>query len=187
VKKLAAEGIKVVQQENKGLAAAKERRHPRFPGSIYIFALGCRRPFAPRMPSSMEIRILESNPQVWRGLWGCRMLRRAKRSLECRAVDPDRLLVWNYITLLPLYRVLSGNRIAGYDGTMPVQGFEDWGIFGSAPLSRAGNLHYVPEVFLTTDRQQARFDHSNTRIRIAGLSIRWDQARLSIPTGVAGS
>ena len=59
--------------------------------------------------------------------------------------DPDQLLFCNYIDACALYRRSVWEQNHGYDGTMPVQGFEDWDFWLGA-LEHGWQFAYMPEV-----------------------------------------
>jgi hypothetical protein len=63
------------------------------------------------------------------------------------------LLRWNYIHASALYRRSVWEQNRGYDGTMPVQGLEDWDFWLGA-LEHGWQFTYVPEVFF--DYRQAQ-------------------------------
>ena len=66
--------------------------------------------------------------------------------------ETARLLRWNYIHASALYRRSIWEQNRGYDGTMPVQGLEDWDFWLGA-LEHGWQFAYVPEVFF--DYRQA--------------------------------
>jgi len=59
------------------------------------------------------------------------------------------------------------------------------GILARRPGAR-WQFAYVPEVFFDYRQAAGRMITRTRGFRIADRGIRWDQARLSIPTGVAG-
>ena len=59
--------------------------------------------------------------------------------------ERDRLLRWNYIDACAVYRRSIWEQNRGYDGTMPVQGLEDWD-FWLSTLAHGWKFAYVPEV-----------------------------------------
>jgi glycosyltransferase involved in cell wall biosynthesis len=151
MKKLAAEGIKVVQQENKGLAAARNAGIRASRGE-YILPLDAD----DRLRSGWiehGIRILESNRQVGvvYGDAECFGTRHGRWSVG--PFDQNRLLLGNYIHASALYRRAVWEQNCGYDGTMPVQGFEDWDFWLGA-LEHGWQFAYVPEVLF--DYRQAQ-------------------------------
>src|SRR5262249_39911900 len=65
----------------------------------------------------------------------------------------SRLLGWNFIHATALYRRTIWEQNGGYDGTMPVQGMEDWDFWLGA-LEHGWDFAYVPEIFF--DYRQAQ-------------------------------
>ncbi len=59
--------------------------------------------------------------------------------------DSNRLLDWNYIDACAVYRHSIWEQNGGYDGTMPVQGFEDWDFWIGA-VEHGWQFAYVPEI-----------------------------------------
>jgi glycosyltransferase involved in cell wall biosynthesis len=144
VDKLVAQGIKAIRQENKGLAAARNAGILASQGE-YIFPLDADDRLRPGW-IDRGIRILDSDPQVG-AIYGDAQCfgERSDRWL----VGPfatDQLLRWNYIHASALYRRSVWEQNRGYDGTMPVQGFEDWDFWLGA-LEHGWQFAYVPEVF----------------------------------------
>jgi hypothetical protein len=58
-------------------------------------------------------------------------------------------------TLPPSFDGRFWEQSEGYDGTMPVQGFEDWDFWLGA-LERSWEFVYLPEIFLITDSSRTR-------------------------------
>jgi glycosyltransferase involved in cell wall biosynthesis len=143
IEKLPSQGINVIRQSNKGLAAARNAAILASKGQ-YIFPLDAD----DRLRTEWIDRgthILDSDPKIgivygdaqW---FGARVGR-------CRtgAFDRHRLLRWNYIHASALYTRLVWQQNGGYDGTMPVQGFEDWDFWLGA-LERGWEFAYLAEV-----------------------------------------
>src|SRR5579864_5975127 len=149
--KLVAQGIKVIRQANKGLAAARNTGIMASQGE-YIFALDADdRLRAGWMDRG--IRILDSDPKVGvvYGDTECFGIRVGRWHVG--QFDAVKLLRWNYIHASALYRRPIWEQNRGYDGTMPVQGYEDWDFWLGA-LEHGWQFAYVPEVFF--DYRQAR-------------------------------
>jgi glycosyltransferase involved in cell wall biosynthesis len=151
ISNLEARGIKVIRQENKGLAAARNvailASH-----AEYILPLDAD----DRVRSAWiqrGIQILDSERRVGvvygdaecfgvrNGLW------------RTGPLDTNRLLLSNYIHTTALFRRSVWEQNGGYDGTMPVQGYEDWDFWLGA-LEHGWQLEYLPEIF---------FDYRQTR------------------------
>jgi glycosyltransferase involved in cell wall biosynthesis len=147
---LSAQGIKVIRQENKGLAAARNAGIAISRGK-YILPLDAD----DRLRLGWidhGIRILETNPQVGVVYGDAECFGTRSGRWAVGAFDPDRLLSWNYIHASALYRRCVWDQNRGYDGTMPVQGMEDWDFWLSA-LEHGWEFAYVPQVFF--DYRQA--------------------------------
>jgi glycosyltransferase involved in cell wall biosynthesis len=143
VDKLVAQGIKAIWQENKGLAAARNAGILASQGE-YIFPLDADDRLRPGW-LDRGIRILDSDPKVG-VVYG---------DAQCFGVRSDlwvvgpfesaRLLHGNYIHASALYRRSIWEQNRGYDGTMPVQGLEDWDFWLGA-LEHGWQFVYLPEV-----------------------------------------
>ena len=141
---LSARGINVIREENKGLAGARNAGVLAAQGE-YIFPLDAD----DRMRSDWLGRgtsILGSNPKVGvvygdAQCFGSRVDRWLTGPFEAA-----RLLRWNYIHASALYRRSVWEQNRGYDGTMPVQGLEDWDFWLGA-LEHGWQFVYFPEVF----------------------------------------
>ena len=151
VDKLVAQGIKVIRQANKGLAAARNAGIMASQGE-YIFPLDAD----DRLRSGWidrGIRILDSEPKVGivYGDAQCFGIRVGRWYVG--PFDAAKLLDSNFIHASALYRRSVWEQNRGYDGTMPVQGLEDWDFWLSA-LEHGWQFAYVPEVFF--EYRQAR-------------------------------
>jgi len=141
---LIAQGTKVIRQENKGLAAARNAGILASAGK-YILPLDADDRLRGG-PTEHGLRVLEANPQIGvvYGDAQCFGIR-TNRWIVGR-FDRDRLLQWNYIHASAIYRRSVWEQNRGYDGTMPVQGLEDWDFWLGA-LEHGWQFAYVPEVF----------------------------------------
>lgn len=147
---LAERGIATIRQENKGLAAARNAGIAAAKGE-YILPLDAD----DRLRGAWigeGIRILDAQPKV--GIVYGDAERFGARTGRWRVgpFDADQLLNWNYIHASALYRRTVWEQNRGYDGTMPVQGLEDWDFWLGA-LEHGWEFVYVPEVFF--DYRQA--------------------------------
>jgi len=150
VDKLEAEGIKVIRQANKGLAAARNVGILASQGE-YIFPLDADDRLRPGW-IDCGIRILDSDPQVGVTYGDAECFGTRVGRWYVGPFERDRLLCWNYIHASALYRRSVWEQNRGYDGTMPVQGLEDWDFWLGA-LEHGWQFAYVPEVFF--DYRQA--------------------------------
>jgi len=143
VDKLVAQGIKVIWQENKGVAAARK---------VGILASQGENLFP--LDADDRLRsgwidpgsgILDSDPQVDVVYEDaeCFGIRTGRWHLS--PFDPDRLLHANYIRCSALYRRSVCEQNDGYDGTMPVQGTE-YSDFWLGTLENGWQFTYVPEI-----------------------------------------
>jgi glycosyltransferase involved in cell wall biosynthesis len=147
---LAERGTKVIRQENKGLAAARNAGIAASQGE-YILPLDAD----DRLRTGWidhGMRILESNPQVGVVYGDAEYFGTRNGRWSAGRFDPDLLLLGNYIHASALYRRAVWEQNRGYDGTMPVQGFEDWDFWLGA-LEHGWQFAYVPEIFF--DYRQA--------------------------------
>jgi glycosyltransferase involved in cell wall biosynthesis len=140
---LPAPGIKVIRQENKGLAAARNAGIAIARGE-YILPLDADDRLRPGWVDH-GIRILESNPQVGVVYGDAECFGTRTGRWHVGLFEPDKLLKWNYIHASALYRRSVWEQNRGYDGTMPVQGLEDWDFWLGA-LEHGWQFAYVPEV-----------------------------------------
>lgn len=139
---LQSQGIHVIRQENKGLAAARNAAIAAAEAQ-YIFPLDADDRMRPGY-IDQGIQILDTRPQtgVVYGdveFFGTRTFRWSAGSFS-----PQRLLQQNYIACSALFRRVIWEQNGGYDGTMPVQGFEDWDFWLGA-YEHGWQFAYVPE------------------------------------------
>lgn len=148
---LYTQGIKVVRQENKGLAAARNAGVLASQGE-YIFPLDAddrmRGEWIDRavgiLNSDLQIGVVYGDGQNF----GTRSDRWIAGSF-----DIDRMLRANFIQCSALYRRSVWQQNGGYDGGMPIQGFEDWDFWLGA-LEHGWRFVYVPEVFFEYRRAE---------------------------------
>jgi glycosyltransferase involved in cell wall biosynthesis len=141
---LRARGIKVIQQENKGLAGARNVAIAASRGQ-YIFPLDAD----DRMCHGWidrGIEILDGKPRVGVVYGDAEFFGARTGQLRVGPLDLGRLLARNYMLCSALYRREVWEQNGGYDATMPVQGFEDWDFWVGA-VERGWELEYLPEVF----------------------------------------
>jgi len=140
---LRAQGTNVIIQENRGLAAARNAGIS-FSTAEYILPLDADNRLR---PGQIEhgIRILDANPQVGIVYGDAEYIGERTGRWTVGPFDRDRLLGWNYIDACAMYRRSVWEANDGYDGTMPVQGYEDWDFWLGA-LEHGWQFAYVPEV-----------------------------------------
>jgi glycosyltransferase involved in cell wall biosynthesis len=140
---LPAQGIQTIRQENKGLAAARNAGIALAKGE-YILPLDADN----RLRSGYiehGIRILDTKPQVGVVYGDAEYIGVRTGRWRVGSFEQDLLLKWNYIDACAVYRRSVWEQNHGYDGTMPVQGFEDWDFWLGA-LEHGWEFAYVPEV-----------------------------------------
>lgn len=156
---LTARGIYVVQQENKGLAAARNAAILVSKGE-YILPLDADN----RLRSECVdcgVQILQANPDVGVVYGDAEYIGLASGRWNVGSFDPDSLLKWNYIDACAIYRRSVWEQNGGYDGTMPVQGLEDWDFWLGA-LEHGWQFAYVPEIFFDYRKgEKSMITHTN--------------------------
>ena len=143
VGRLEAQGVKVIQQENKGLAAARNAGILITQGE-YILPLDADN----RLRSGYiehGIRILNADPQIGVVYGDAKYIGMRTGRWNVGLFDRDRLLQTNYIDACAIYRRSIWEQNDGYDGTMPIQGAEDWD-FWLSTLEHGWRFAYVPEI-----------------------------------------
>jgi glycosyltransferase involved in cell wall biosynthesis len=136
-------GIKTIRQENKGLAAARNVGIAIAKGE-YILPLDADNSLRSGY-FEHGIRILDSKPKVGVVYGDAEFIGMGKGRWRVGSFERDRLLQWNYIDACAMYRRSIWEQNHGYDGTMPVQGLEDWDFWLGA-LEHGWEFAYVPEV-----------------------------------------
>ena len=140
---LITQGIKVVRQENKGVAAARNAG-VRVSKGEYILPLDADN----RLRSGYiehGIRILDANPQVGVVYGDAQYIGIREGRWHVGPFNRDQLLLWNQIDACAMYRRSVWEQNKGYDGTMPVQGLEDWDFWLGA-FEHGWQFAYVPDV-----------------------------------------
>lgn len=140
---LVAQGIRVVRQENQGLAAARNAGILAARGE-YILPLDADNRLRPGYIEH-GIRILDANPDFGVVYSDAQYMGTRTDRWRVGPFDRDRLLEWNYIDACAVYRRSIWEQNNGYDGTMPVQGLEDWDFWLGA-LEHGWQFAYVPEI-----------------------------------------
>jgi glycosyltransferase involved in cell wall biosynthesis len=141
--KLVAQGIKVIRQVNKGLAAARNAGILAS-GGQYIFPLDADDHLRQGWIDH-GIRILDTNPEVGVVYGDGEYFGIRTGRWHVGPFNREQLLRWNQIAACALYRRPIWEQNNGYDGTMPVQGLEDWDFWLGA-FEHGWQFAYVPEV-----------------------------------------
>jgi glycosyltransferase involved in cell wall biosynthesis len=138
---LRSAGYRVIDQENQGLAAARNRgiSEMRAP---YILPLDADN----RLRSGFvepALEILDREPKIGvvygdRHDFGMR-----EGTVDVPPFSADRLLPFNYIDACALLRKEVWSACGGYDGAMPSPGWEDWDLWLGA-IERGWEFHHHP-------------------------------------------
>jgi glycosyltransferase involved in cell wall biosynthesis len=140
---LVAQGIRIVRQENQGLAAARNAGILAARGE-YILPLDADNRLRPGYIEH-GIRILDANPELGVVYGDAQYIGTRTDRWRVGPFDRDRLLSWNYIDACAVYRRSIWEQNRGYDRMMPVQGVEDWDFWLGA-LEQGWQFEYVPEI-----------------------------------------
>lgn len=140
---LSANGIHVIHQQNKGLAAARNVGIGASHGK-YILPLDADNRIRADYVEH-GVRILDSNPKVGVVYGDGEFFGIRSGRWDIGPFDPNRLLSSNFIDACAVYRRLIWEQNCGYDSTMPVQGLEDWDFWLGA-LEHGWEFHYVREI-----------------------------------------
>ena len=141
--RLEAQGIRVIQQRNKGLAGARNAGIAASSGE-YILPLDADN----RVHGGyieQGIKVLDANPRIGVVYGDAQYIGMVSGRWHVGSFDRDRLLRWNYIDACAIYRRAVWDQNRGYDGTMPVQGLEDWDFWLGA-LEHGWEFAYLPEI-----------------------------------------
>jgi len=141
--RLIAQGIKVIRQENLGLAAARNAGILASEGE-YILPLDADNRLRPGYIEH-GIRILKANPEVGVVYGDAEYFGTRTGRWRVGPFRPSLLLQSNYIDACAVYRRSVWEQNRGYDDTMPAQGLEDWDFWLGA-LEHGWQFAYVPEI-----------------------------------------
>lgn len=142
--KLASVGVCVIHQKNEGLAGARNAAIAAARGE-YIFPLDADDRLTAGWIES-ALKILDSDPAVGVIYGDAQCFGKQKDLWRVGRFDANLLLDRNFIHCSALYRRCIWEEVGGYDGGMPMQGFEDWD-FWLCAFERGWKFHYLPEVF----------------------------------------
>lgn len=140
---LVAQGIHVIRQQNRGLAAARNAGISASNGK-YILPLDADN----RLRSGYiehGVQVLDNNPKIGVVYGDAEYIGVRTGRWHVGRFNRNRLLEWNYIDACAVYRRPVWEENNGYDGTMPVQGLEDWDFWLGA-LEHEWQFAYVPEI-----------------------------------------
>jgi glycosyltransferase involved in cell wall biosynthesis len=140
---LGRQGIRVIRQENKGLAAARNAGI-RASSAEYILPLDADNRLRPAY-FEHGIRILDSQREVGVVYGDAQYMGERTDRWRVGGFDVGYLMRWNYIDACAMYRRAVWEQAGGYDGMMPVQGMEDWDLWLAA-IEHGWQFAYVPEV-----------------------------------------
>jgi glycosyltransferase involved in cell wall biosynthesis len=140
---LSARGIRVIQQENKGLAAARNAGIRASVGE-YILPLDADNRLRPAYVEH-GVQILDSDARAGVVYGDAEYIGERTGRWRVGPFDANRLLEANFIDACAIYRRSIWAENGGYDGTMPVQGAEDWDLWLGA-VERGWRFVYVPEI-----------------------------------------
>jgi glycosyltransferase involved in cell wall biosynthesis len=150
IDELCKQGIKVIRQDNKGPAAARNVGIRASQGE-YLFPLDADDHLRCGWINH-GIGILESDPGVGVVYGDAQCFGTRTHRWQVGPFDADRLLDWNFIHASALYRRSVWEQNSGYEETRLVQGLEDWDFWLGA-LEHGWRFAYVTEVFF--DYRQA--------------------------------
>jgi glycosyltransferase involved in cell wall biosynthesis len=136
-------GCRVIHQENRGLAGARNRGILEARGR-YVLPLDADNRIRPAyIDEGISTLDADSGLDVVYGdaeLFGDKTGRR--RTDDFRL---PRLLGWNYIDACAVFRKAAWERCGGYDEGMPIQGFEDWDLWCRIACT-GGRFRHLDEV-----------------------------------------
>lgn len=143
IDKVAARGIKVIRQENKGLGAARNAGVLASQGE-YLFPLDAD----DRLRSGWidaGIGILDSDPCVGVVYGDAQCFGTQTHRWVAGPFSGERLLNYNFIHCSALYRKAVWEQNRGYETGMPVQGVEDWDFWIGA-FEHGWRFEYLPHI-----------------------------------------
>lgn len=146
IEALIAPGIKVLRQDNRGLAAARNAGILISQGR-YILPLDADNHVRAGYIEH-AIRILDRNPQVGVVYGDAEYIGMRTGPWHIGPFNRHRMLQWNYIDACAVYRRPVWEQNRGYDCSMPVQGLEDWDFWLGA-LEHGWQFEYVPEILFS--------------------------------------
>jgi GT2 family glycosyltransferase len=134
-------GYHVVDQDNAGLAAARNRGIREARGR-YLLPLDADNRLRPGFPAA-AVRVLDAEPEVGVVYGGRYEFGLRNGAVEVPELDLDELLRANYIDACAVLRREVWEQCGGYDGDMPAMGWEDWDLWVGA-AERGWRFHRLP-------------------------------------------
>ena len=144
VERLVQEGYHVIRQTNRGLAASRNVG-VRALTADYILPLDADNKIRPVF-IERALAILDAQPGVGVVYGDAQNFGARAERWVTGPFDQARLMRWNYIDACAVLRRTVWEQNGGYDGTLPVQGLEDWDMWLGA-RGRGWEFEYVPEIF----------------------------------------
>lgn len=158
-------GYRIVDQENKGLAGARNAglATARAEAVLPLDADNRLRPgFVER-----ALEELARDPGVAAVYGDCLQFGLRSGPADVGSFDPDRLICGNYIDACALIRTSVVRECGGYDPHMPFQGCEDWDLWLTM-VFRGWRLHYLPgapfEYRVRPSSMLSAFDDRDVRV-----------------------
>lgn len=138
---LRSAGYRVLDQENQGLAAARNRgiSEARAP---YVLPLDADNRLRPAFVEP-ALQILERDPKIGVVYGDRHDFGMHEGTVDVPPFSADRLLPFNYIDACALLRKEVWSACGGYDGAMPSPGWEDWDLWLGA-IERGWEFHHHP-------------------------------------------
>ena len=141
---LCAQGIKVIRQENKGPAGARNTGIRASQGQYLLPLDGDDRLRSGWIEHA--IGILDSDPGVGIVYGDAQCFGVRTHLWQAGPFDAARLLYWNFIHASALYRRSVWEQNSGYDETRLIQGLEDWDFWIGA-LDHGWRFEYLTAIF----------------------------------------
>lgn len=159
IRKAERDGHRVLHQQNTGLAASRNAGI-RAATARYILPLDSDNKVR---PSYLEhgVSILDSDQRIDVVYGDAQYFGARTGRWRVPEFNLTRLLAGNFIDACAVFRKSAWNRVGGYDENMPVQGWEDWGLWLCIALS-GGGFRHVDEVLFD---YRIRPDSMTSRMR----------------------
>ncbi|HEY6467136.1 MAG TPA: glycosyltransferase, partial [Candidatus Acidoferrales bacterium] len=165
MERLAAQGVRVIRQANRGLAGARNAGIAASTGK-YILPLDADNRLRAAYVEKGS-RILDENPKVGVVYGDAEYIGERSGRWRLGEFDANQLLQWNSFDACAIYRRCIWEQNGGYDSTMPVQGLEDWDFWLGA-LEHGWEIKYVPEILfeyrVAADSMLTRANPHNGRV-----------------------
>ncbi len=143
LKELETKGYKIINQQNKGLGAARNTGIRAAFGK-YILPLDSDNKIRPEYIYE-GIRLLDENPSLDIVYGNAEYFGEKTGLWEGGEFNLQRLMIENYIDACAVYRKSVWEAVGGYDENMPVMGYEDWDFWLSIAF-RAGKFMYIDKI-----------------------------------------